>query len=645
MRRKPKWMLAALVVLAFGTAAQADTITHGGTTINMDFVPVGNAGNTADYTGCGAVGYNFRIGKYEVTAAQWAAVRAAAPGVGNGGKWSGSQPTGGTSWYEAAKFCNWLTTGDVNGGVYNTSTWATMDHQTAGATYGTAYFIPTEDEWYKAAYHKNNGVTGGAANYWRYPTCSDTPPTATTVANQLNASPGSANYNSVVGSPTNVGAYNLKPSTSAYGTFDQGGNVWEWNETLVGSVFRGTRGGCYFFGQNGLAPPRVISNAPALELAEIGFRVASVPEPSTFALLGIGAVGLMGLAWRRRKRLLRYTPLGAAVLLVLVAGVAQAVVIETVPVGNPGNIGQPSGEGGGGVGPYRICGAVNYVYRIGKFEVTAGQYKDFLNAVAKTDTYGLYNAEMWSSIYPCKIQQSGTAGNYSYSVAADWANRPVNYVSFWDACRFANWLHNGQPTGLQTAATTEGGAYTLNGYNGEDGRTITRNPGAIWVIPSEDEWYKAAYHKNDGPTGNYYKYPTASNTIPSKALGNPTDPGNNATYYRNGYTIGSPYYRTEVGAHENSDSPYGTFDQGGNVWEWDETVVYETSSSASRGERGGCFAGYEPYLAPYDRYSYRPTFEGDTIGFRVASVPEPGGFAMLAGFAATTLLYYWRKHV
>jgi hypothetical protein len=103
--RQLNWMglLVAFVVLASGIVAQAVTITHpnasgdGSTTINMDFVTVGNAGNTADDTRYGAVGYNYQIGTYEVTADQWAAVLAAAPSVGNIGYWTGSQPTAGTS--------------------------------------------------------------------------------------------------------------------------------------------------------------------------------------------------------------------------------------------------------------------------------------------------------------------------------------------------------------------------------------------------------------------------------------------------------------------------------------------------------------------------------------------------------------------
>ena len=309
-------MVLVGVVAVFAVVAQAvqtDTITHpnasgiGSTTINMDFVTVGDAGNAPDTevmttdgtTGYGAVGYDYRIGTYEVTAAQWAAVRAAAPTVGNSGSYSGSQPTAKTTWYEAAKFCNWLTTGDVNSGVYNTSTWGIMDHQTAGTTYGTAYFIPTEDEWYKASYF-DPAKAGGTGGYWDYPTRSDSAPTAKGVSNQLGVAPGSANYNYAVGTPTNVGAYNLKPSTSAYGTFDQGGNVWEWNETAVTSSSRGLRGGCWFNGSYDLAASGRVDYYPALEINSVGFRVASVPEPGSLILLVTGAIAALVL-WRRRK--------------------------------------------------------------------------------------------------------------------------------------------------------------------------------------------------------------------------------------------------------------------------------------------------------------------------------------------------------
>jgi formylglycine-generating enzyme required for sulfatase activity len=266
---------------------------------------------------------------------------------------------------------------------------------------------------------------------------------------------------------------------------------------------------------------------------------------------------------------------------------------------------------------------------MGRFEITAGQYCEFLNAVAKTDTYGLYNRNMWSSSYGCKIQQSGLSGSYTYSVAADWANRPVNWVSYWDACRFANWLHNGQPTGAQDAGTMETGAYTLNGYNGVDGRTIQRNVGWKWAVASEDEWHKAAYHKNDGVTGNYFDYPTSSDSVPSNQLLNP-DPGNNANFYQNGNTISSPYWRTEVGEFENSDSPYGTFDQGGNVWEWNESIVYQDATKASRGLRGGAFNRYDITLSALDRDDEYPSQENSDLGFRVVQIPEPVTLSLLA---------------
>ena len=127
-------------------------------------------------------------------------------------------------------------------------------------------------------------------------------------------------------------------------------------------------------------------------------------------------------------------------------GIVQAgVVIDTVTVGNPGNRDDTHGDGYGGVG---------YTYDIGTYEVTARQYTGFLNAVARTDTYGLYSTNMNDQPYG-GIQRGGFSGNYSYSVKAGFESLPVNYVSWGDAARFANWMANGQPIGLQDNSTTD----------------------------------------------------------------------------------------------------------------------------------------------------------------------------------------------
>ncbi|HEY8155634.1 MAG TPA: SUMF1/EgtB/PvdO family nonheme iron enzyme, partial [Myxococcota bacterium] len=296
-------------------------------------------------------------------------------------------------------------------------------------------------------------------------------------------------------------------------------------------------------------------------------------------------------------------------------GVTQAqgappLVMETVLVGNPGNAGDPQIQG--------VFGAVDYVYAIGKYEVTAGQYAGFLDAVAATDPYALYDTRMWTHAEGCKIERTGSPGSYTYGVAPDRANRPVNFVSWGDAARFANWLHNGQPTGAPDPTTTEDGSYFLNGMMADhELENVVREPDATWVIPTENEWYKAAYHKNDGVTGNYFNYPTGNNAGVSNDLIDP-DPGNNATFRSSlgDLTIGAPYFRTEVGAHENSASPYGAFDLGGNVQEFNETVP----EWDIRGIRGGSWF-WGDILGRWDRpIDMHSSDQYSDLGFRVATL-------------------------
>ncbi len=295
------------------------------------------------------------------------------------------------------------------------------------------------------------------------------------------------------------------------------------------------------------------------------------------------------------------------------------VSIETVRVSDVENDGEWSGESYGGRGPDAYCGAVYYKYRISKYEITAAQYADFLNHKAKSDPYALYNEKMSTNDYGCKIVRGGIDGDYNYTVVAGFENLPANFVSFWDTLRFANWLHNGQGDG-----DTETGAYTLDGYTGGEGDWIQRNPGAKWFLTSEDEWYKAAYYKGGGIHAGYWDYPMQSDmpTVPSNDVIDP-DPGNNANFEVGGvdYSVGAPYWRTQPGEFENSGSAHGTFDQGGNVWEWNEAIVV----AGYRSIRGGAYiAADETKLHAAERgHFFEPWREWRTLGFRVAAPPEP----------------------
>jgi formylglycine-generating enzyme required for sulfatase activity len=330
----------------------------------------------------------------------------------------------------------------------------------------------------------------------------------------------------------------------------------------------------------------------------------------------------------------------------IMANNASALItIDTVPVGNAGNANDSTG-----------FGAVGYDYRIGTYEVTLNQYCGFLNAVGATDPYGLYNPQMGSDPHIMGIARSGASGSYTYSVIRSGA-RPVTYVSWFDSARFVNWLHNGQPTGAQGAGTTETGAYTLNGAM--SGVDFTRNANATYGLPSENEWYKAAYYQpaaQGGDADNYWLYPTRSNVNPNSRNGSASDP-NSANYryddhiangYNGGFAVNNSTVLptgdvlTDVGAFSLAAGSYGTFDQGGNVWEWNDGYSGSTSSW-SRGLRGSSWYDSQNLMsAPYDGNGPETLYsEGDNVGFRVVVVPEPNVVGLLA--LGMALLAWKRK--
>lgn len=253
-------------------------------------------------------------------------------------------------------------------------------------------------------------------------------------------------------------------------------------------------------------------------------------------------------------------------------------------------------------------GKVNYNYQIGESEVTNAQYAEFLNAVATTsDPHGLYNDKMGTDEHG-GIAKEEDDGPDKYLVKPGKTNHPVNFVSWFDVARFANWLHNGRSAGSASPGTTENGAYDLTSNPTEP---VSRKSGALYFIPTENEWYKAAYYKGF-ISGGYWTYPTKSNIAPGKIPG--------AVPNNVNYNIDNLLYPKllDVKSFILSDSPSGTFDQGGNVDEWLEDKFSSPDTSAVM--RGGSFVSNQTLdISSIARYPLSPYTEDQDIGFRIGA--------------------------
>jgi formylglycine-generating enzyme required for sulfatase activity len=292
----------------------------GSNQFNMEFVTIGNAGNAADTTGepnpAGAVGYEYGLGKFEVSEEMIEKFNASQSLQITKDTRGTAKPATSVSWNEAARFVNWLNTSTGNQAAYKFTTSGVYDHidlWTSGdAGYDVnnkyrnslaKYVLPSYNEWYKAAYYNPTNST-----YYDYANGSNTAPSAVASGN-LN---DTAVYNqSAEQGPADV---NLAGGLSPYGVMGLGGNVYEWEESSLDlanssdSSLRGIRGGCWNFNSLVMSSSARLFNNPSAEDIIFGFRVASlsssappaVPEPS---MMVIGTLfGLGGLMAKRRMK-------------------------------------------------------------------------------------------------------------------------------------------------------------------------------------------------------------------------------------------------------------------------------------------------------------------------------------------------------
>lgn len=553
-----------------------------------NYIQISSQDNCANHYGYGVVPYNYQIGKFEVTNQEYCAFLNCVATKND--KYKLYQPLmsqhfmGGiirmktddgyiykckenyehrpvvcVTWMSAIRYINWLhynaynilagvplsqwlkcTEGDATHGAYNTQ----LIPETRNK--GAIYWLPNRSEWEKAAYFDGEK--------WLYDYAPDS-------GNYYDTKTGwAAEYPHI----TEVGR-----SEGVNGTFDQQGNAAEWIENssnnwklaLGGSLIRP-----HYFSYLG----KVEGDDPNKAISSFGYRICKTSSTDTIQ--------------NKIPVFIEKQEVNADISNIYNDKIEQISFPEYVRITDAGNIGDRLNQ-------YK--GAVGYEYYISRTELSNSEYCAFLNSVATADDpFSLYHENMENAVGGGIVRQK-TVDGYSYHCKEGWENRPVVYISYYDLARYANWLHYGSPnTGNSTLGTTEGdkknGAYDTSDFElvrtGQKNvyRSFgLRNRGARFWIPSDDEWYKAAYYD---PTisGNrkYYDYPTCSNEEPTPSQAN--------YMVDNTLCVGEPYFVAPVDSFSVAASHYETLQQGGNVWEWTEDWQYGVVGC--RGLRGGSWS-------------------------------------------------------
>jgi formylglycine-generating enzyme required for sulfatase activity len=314
-----------------------------------------------------------------------------------------------------------------------------------------------------------------------------------------------------------------------------------------------------------------------------------------------------------------------ATLAIFLSATTYGVTVDTTPVGDPGS------------------GDVDYQFEMGTTEVTNAQWVDFLNVVDPTasNSLALFGGAQQNNGNGGILKDLGAADGSKFSTKPGFANYPVVFVTIYDAMRFTNWLHNGQGSG-----DTESGAYTLDGNKIPENDVdpyIQREPGAIWALPSFEEWYKAGFFDprdvvdggiSDG--GGFYNHATQSNDVP---VDEATPGGENSANWNSTGAASAPPDLTDAGGYTLSSSYYGTYDQSGNVMEWTDTLG---NIAGSRWQLGGSWTGSSSFLNGATLVN-GGTGAAHNKGFRVVhfAVPEPASWVL--GLMGLALLSVFRR--